>query len=81
MLSKVVGLGSGLRDEFLARETFYWLKEVKILTERWRKSCNTARPHTVLGYCQRHRSPSFLEIKFRPHLLYKRYRSGAKSNA
>ena len=39
-----------LRDEFLNREIFYSLKEVQILTERWRQEYNTLRPHSSLGY-------------------------------
>ena len=39
-----------LRDELLARETFYTLTEAKILIERWRRQYNTVRPHSALGY-------------------------------
>ena len=39
-----------LRDELLNREIFYSLKEVQILTERWRREYNTIRPHSSLGY-------------------------------
>ena len=39
-----------LRDELLNREIFYSLKEVQILTERWRREHNTIRPHSSLGY-------------------------------
>ncbi|MDP7358798.1 MAG: IS3 family transposase [Pseudomonadales bacterium] len=39
-----------LRDELLNREIFYTLKEVQILTERWRREYNTIRPHSSLGY-------------------------------
>ncbi len=39
-----------LRDELLNREIFYSLKEVEILTERWRREYNTIRPHSSLGY-------------------------------
>jgi len=39
-----------LRDELLAREVFYSLKEAKVLTERWREHYNTIRPHSSLGY-------------------------------
>jgi transposase InsO family protein len=41
---------SKLRDEFLNGEIFYSLKEVQILTERWRVYYNTERPHSSLGY-------------------------------
>ena len=39
-----------LRDELLNREIFYPLREVQILTERWRREYNTIRPHSSLGY-------------------------------
>jgi putative transposase len=39
-----------LRDELLNGEIFYSLKEVQILTERWRNEYNTIRPHSSLGY-------------------------------
>jgi transposase InsO family protein len=39
-----------LRDELLNREIFYSLREVQILTERWRREYNTIRPHSSLGY-------------------------------
>jgi len=39
-----------LRDEHLAREIFYTLKEAKVLIERWRHEYNTIRPHSSLGY-------------------------------
>ncbi len=39
-----------LRDELLAREIFYTLKEAKVLIERWRRQYNTIRPHSALGY-------------------------------
>ena len=39
-----------LRDELLNREIFYSLKEVQILTKRWRREYNTLRPHSSLGY-------------------------------
>ena len=41
---------SKLRDELLAREAFYTLKEAKVLIERWRVHYNTIRPHSSLGY-------------------------------
>ncbi len=40
---------SKLRDELLARETFYTLKEAQILIESWRRYDNTERPHSSLG--------------------------------
>ena len=42
---------SKLRDEFLAREILYTMKEAKILIEWWRRHYNTQRPHSSLGYC------------------------------
>jgi putative transposase len=39
-----------MRDELLAREIFYSLKEAQILIEMWRKQYNTIRPHSALGY-------------------------------
>ena len=39
-----------LSDELLEREIFYSLREAQILVERWRRTYNTARPHSALGY-------------------------------
>lgn len=39
-----------MRDELLAREIFYSLKEAEILIEMWRRQYNTVRPHSALGY-------------------------------
>ena len=39
-----------LRDEFLDREVFYTLLEVRVLTERYRRTYNRIRPHSSLGY-------------------------------
>ncbi|MCH8116421.1 MAG: transposase, partial [Chloroflexi bacterium] len=36
--------------ELLNGEIFYSLKEVQILTARWRREYNTIRPHCSLGY-------------------------------
>ena len=41
---------SKLRDEFLAREVLYTMKEAKVLIEQWRIYYNTFRPHSSLGY-------------------------------
>ena len=41
---------SKLRDELLAREIFYDLREAQILIECWRQYYNTQRPHSSLGY-------------------------------
>jgi len=45
---------SKLRDEFLNGEIFYSMKELRVLTERWRVHYNMIRPHSSLGY----RSPA-----------------------
>ena len=37
------------RDEFLNGEVFDSVLEAKVLTERWRKTYNTVRPHSGLG--------------------------------
>ena len=37
-------------DELLDREVFYTLLEVRVLTERYRRTCNQVRPHSSLGY-------------------------------
>ncbi len=39
-----------MRDELLAGEIFYSLKEAQVLIEMWRKHYNTVRPHSSLGY-------------------------------
>ena len=39
-----------MRDELLAREIFYSLKEAQILIQMWRRQYNTLRPHSALGY-------------------------------
>ncbi len=39
-----------LRDEPLDREVFYTLLEVRVLTERYRRTYNQVRPHSSLGY-------------------------------
>jgi putative transposase len=41
---------SKLRDELLAREIFYDLREAKALIEGWRIHYNTYRPHSSLAY-------------------------------
>ena len=51
-----------MRDELLAREIFYSLKEAQILIEMWRKEYNTVRPHSSLGY----RPPAPEAILFQP---------------
>ena len=37
-------------DELLDREVFHTLPEVRVLTERYRRTCNRFRPHSSLGY-------------------------------
>ena len=39
-----------MRDELLAGEIFYTLKEAQILIEIWRRHYNTIRPHSSLNY-------------------------------
>ncbi len=39
-----------MRDEFLNGELFDTLQEAVILTRRFVNLCNTARPHSALGY-------------------------------
>ena len=38
------------RDELLDREVFPTLLEVRVLTERYRRTYNQVRPHSSLGY-------------------------------
>jgi transposase InsO family protein len=40
---------SKLRDELLDRESLYSRREAEGRIERWRRHCNTARPHRALG--------------------------------
>ena len=39
-----------MRDELLGREVFYTLPEVRVLTERYRRTYNQVRPHSSPGY-------------------------------
>jgi len=39
-----------MRDELLAGEIFYSLKEAQVLIELWRQHYNTVRPHSSLDY-------------------------------
>jgi len=39
-----------MRDELLAGEIFYSLKEAQVLIEMWRQHYNTIRPHSSLNY-------------------------------
>jgi putative transposase len=39
-----------MRDELLAGEIFYSLKEAQVLIEMWRKQYNTINLHSALGY-------------------------------
>jgi len=39
-----------LRDELLNGEIFNTLREAQIVTESWRRHCNTIRPHASIGY-------------------------------
>jgi transposase InsO family protein len=51
-----------MRDELLAREIFYSLKEAQVLIKMWRKQYNTIRPHSALGY----RPPALAAIYVQP---------------
>jgi putative transposase len=51
-----------MRDELLAREVFYSLKEAQVMIEMWRREYNTIRPHSALGY----RPPAPEAILFQP---------------
>jgi putative transposase len=51
-----------MRDELLAREIFYSLKEAQVMIEMWRREYNTIRPHSALGY----RPPAPEAILFQP---------------
>jgi putative transposase len=51
-----------MRDELLAREIFYTLKEAQVMIEMWRREYNTIRPHSALGY----RPPAPEAILFQP---------------
>jgi putative transposase len=39
-----------LRDGPPARKIFHSLREAEALIERWRRRCNTVRPHSAPGY-------------------------------
>ncbi len=39
-----------MRDELLAGEIFYSLKEAQVLIEMWRQDYNTISPHSSLDY-------------------------------
>jgi hypothetical protein len=39
-----------MRDELLAGEIFYSLKEAQVLIEMWRQHYNTLRPHNLLDF-------------------------------
>ena len=39
-----------LRDELLDRHVFYTMLELRVLTERYRRTYNRIRPHSSLGY-------------------------------
>jgi len=46
----VESFNARLRDELLDREIFTTLLEAKVLIEKWRRTYNTVRPHSSLGY-------------------------------
>jgi transposase InsO family protein len=39
-----------MRDALLNGEIFDTILEARVITERWRKTYNTIRPHSSLGY-------------------------------
>ena len=45
----IESFNGNMRAQFLNGELFYTLREVQILTERWRIHYNTVRPHSSLG--------------------------------
>ena len=45
-----VAVATGKSVRQAVREIFYSLKEVQILTKRWRHEYKTLRPHSSLGY-------------------------------
>ncbi len=49
MGERLASFNGKLRDELLDREVFYTLLEVRVLTERYRRTYNRIRPHSSLG--------------------------------
>ncbi|MYH63994.1 MAG: transposase [Caldilineaceae bacterium SB0675_bin_29] len=47
---RLASFNGKLRDDLLDREVFYTLLEVRVLTERFRRTYNRIRPHSSLGY-------------------------------
>ena len=47
---RLASFNGKLRDELLDRELFYTLLEVRVLTERYRRTYNQVRPRNSLGY-------------------------------
>jgi transposase InsO family protein len=58
----IESLNGKMRDELLAREIFYSLKEAQVMIEMWRQQYNTIRPHSALGY----RPPAPAAIMLQP---------------
>jgi transposase InsO family protein len=52
-----------MRDELLNGEIFDTILEPRVITEHWRKTYNTIRPHSSLGY-----RPPAPEVRY-PHSL------------
>ena len=50
MGERLASFNGKLRDELLDWELFYTLLEVRVLTERYRRTYNRIRPHSTLGY-------------------------------
>ncbi len=49
MGERLASFNGKLRDESLDKEVFYTLLEVRVLTERYRRTVNRIRPHSSLG--------------------------------
>ena len=47
---RLASFNGKLRDELLDREVFNTLLEVRVLTERYRRTYNRIRPHSSLGF-------------------------------
>ena len=50
MGERLASFNGKLRDDLLDRELVYTLLEVRVLTERYRRTYNQVRPHSSLGY-------------------------------
>jgi transposase InsO family protein len=55
-----------MRDELLAGEIFYSLKDAQVLIKQWRIHYNTVKPHSALDY--RSLAPAAVIVKV-PQIL------------